>query len=60
MKICVDMEISEAEYLKFILQFVADFEGDYVFEGDVVDKPDPLLLINYLRAKTLLKKYNIW
>jgi len=39
------------ELLKACQSFVNDFELDYMLDGEIVDKPSNLLLVNYEIAK---------
>lgn len=51
------MKQREFEFLEFILDFVNDFEGDYVLDGKIVDNPDSMLVLHWINAKELLKKW---
>ena len=46
------------EMWSFINSFISDFEGDYVMpNGEIVDNPTNLLVVNYESAKSLINKY---
>lgn len=48
--------ISKApEMLESMQSFIDDFEGDYVVNGEIVDDPTDILIVNYNKFKSIVK-----
>ncbi|MDP9954714.1 putative RND superfamily exporter protein [Epilithonimonas hungarica] len=45
----------EEEMIQMLERIIKDFEGDYVLDGEIVDKPYEWIIDRYKEAKSLLQ-----